>query len=164
MFYGLDQNNSGGSFIVDDKVCHRLFIEANSEDAAIAKAEDLGCYWEGVAAGRDCPCCGDRWSTYFDDCNLEKINEKGYRVGIYDHYPNPEKLWEKKYGSYTIMESPYWENKYGFREYVGKIKFNTIEEYAQFLADEYGWTTPDVRIYYKNGDVKEIFSDNNRCK
>jgi hypothetical protein len=25
-FYEISQNNSGGSHIVDDKVCHRLFI------------------------------------------------------------------------------------------------------------------------------------------
>lgn len=29
MFYLFSQNNSGGSFIVNDKVCHRLFIEAD---------------------------------------------------------------------------------------------------------------------------------------
>jgi hypothetical protein len=25
------------------------------------------------------------------------------------------------------------------------------------MANRYGWTTPDCRIYYKNGNVKEIF-------
>ena len=31
MFYEFDQNNSGGHFTVNDKVCHRLFIEAEIE-------------------------------------------------------------------------------------------------------------------------------------
>lgn len=30
------------------------------------------------------------------------------------------------------------------------------------LADEYGWTTPNVRIYCKDGSVKEIFSKKGR--
>ena len=157
-FYELNQNNSGGSFQVDDKVCHRLFIEANSEDAAVAKAEDLGCYWDGVSQGMDCPCCGDRWYPPYDYVNIDEWNEKGYQVGIYDHYENPETLWNEKYGSYAIIEQPHWEQEYSFREYVGKIKFKNIEEYAQFMADNYGWTVPDIRIYYADGKVTEIFS------
>ena len=35
-----------------------------------------------------------------------------------------------------------------------------VEEYfyLQFLANNYGWTTPDIRIHYLNGDKKEIFT------
>lgn len=60
MFYLFNQNNSGGSFIVNDKVCHRLFIEADDGREALRVAESLGCYWDGVSKGLDCPCCGDR--------------------------------------------------------------------------------------------------------
>jgi hypothetical protein len=35
----------------------------------------------------------------------------------------------------------------------------TVEDVAQFLADTYGWTTPDARIFYKDGSVKEVFSE-----
>jgi hypothetical protein len=56
-----DQNNSGGKLVVNDKVCHRLFIEAENESEAISIAEGLGVYFNGVDDGRDCPCCGDRW-------------------------------------------------------------------------------------------------------
>lgn len=35
--------------------------------------------------------------------------------------------------------------------------FKNIEEFAQYMADEYGWTSPDVRIFYIDGEVKEIF-------
>lgn len=45
-------------------------------------------------------------------------------------------------------------------EYVvtASVKITNIETYAQFLADEYGWTSPDTRIYYKDGTIKEFFS------
>lgn len=112
-FYQFDQNNSGGSFDVDDKVCHRLFIEADSEEEATSKAEFLGVYFNGCDDGIDCYCCGDRW-----------------------------------YGSEEV-ESPH---PYG----------DSIEEIAQYHADHYGWTTPDCRIFYKSGEVKEVFTNKNK--
>lgn len=111
-WYEFKQNNSGGNFVVDDKVCHRIYIEAEDFREAVIIAESLGCYWNGVKKGIDCPCCGDRWSKWdnqpidFDDNNSK-----------------------------------------------------SIEEYAQKMSNEYGWTYPDARIYYKNGDSKEIFSN-----
>lgn len=160
-WFEFSQNNSGGSFIVDDKVCHRLFIEAESFDKAVAKAEELGCYWDGVAKGIDCPCCGDRWNKWDDEAiNIDKYNNDGYEVEVYDGiYSSAETRWNEKYGKYEIVEEPTWQKIYGCREYVGKIRFRNIEEYVQFMANEYGWTTPDARIYYYNGKVKEVYSD-----
>ena len=77
---------------------------------------------------------------------------------IESNYANTETRWNEKYGKYEVVEKPTWKQTYSYREYVGRIRFCNVEEYAQFLADEYGWTTPDVRIYYSNGNVKEIFS------
>lgn len=158
-WYLFDQNNSGGSFDVDDKVCHRLFIEANNEDEAIAKAEELGCYWNGVANGIDCPCCGDRWSCYYvNTVDIEKYKTEGYTVSVYDGiYPSTKSEWEERYRKYNVIKEPEFETKYSVRSYIGKICFNNIEEYAQYLANEHGWTTPDARIYYNNGCIKEIF-------
>ena len=111
-WYEFTQNNSGGSFVVDDKVCHRIYIEADNFGKAVSIAESLGCYWNGVEKGIDCPCCGDRWSKWNNHpISFEKNNSK------------------------------------------------SIEEYAQKMSNKYGWTYPDARIYYKNGDVKEIFSN-----
>ena len=122
-WFKFNQNNSGGSFDVDDKVCHRLFIEAELFSDAVEKAEELGCYWDGVDKGVDCPCCGDRWDKWNDDpIDIEQYKTEGYE------------------------------------SVNGKIYFDNIEEYAQYLADNYGWTTPDARIYYDDGSVKEIFS------
>lgn len=158
-WYCFDQNNSGGDFDVDDKVCHRLFIEAESFDDAVEKAEELGCYWDGVAAGIDCPCCGDRWSLWNDaPIDLDKYSNKGYSVSTYESFNNNAiDEWNKKYSKYEIIEQPIFKKEYGIRTYVGRIRLHNIEEYAQFMADKYGWTTPDARIYYHDGSVKEIF-------
>ena len=56
MFYLFNQYNSGGYFIVNDKACHRLFIEADDGEEALRIAESLGCYWDGVNKGLDCSC------------------------------------------------------------------------------------------------------------
>lgn len=162
-FYEITQNNSGGTFVTNDKLCHRLFIEANDQTEAKIKAEYLGCYWDGVANGRDCPCCGDRWYGWFDKVNLDEWKKEGYLVNIYDHYTNPEELWYKKYSKYTIVEEPKWRTSSwgGSKSFEGKIAFPDIRDYAQFLANEYGWTTPDARIYYKDGRIIEIFTDKN---
>jgi len=62
-FYEFTQNNSGGSFVTNKKLCHRLVIEAVKESDAEEKAFDMGVYYNGVEDGRDCGCCGDRWSS-----------------------------------------------------------------------------------------------------
>ena len=156
-WFQFDQNNSGGHFVVDNKVCHRLFIEAESFDDAVEKAEEFGCYWNGVDKGIDCPCCGDRWRYNEFPIDIEKYNTEGYRVSVYDGFSlDAITQWNKKYGKYEVIEAPTWQGTYNF--YAGRIRFHNIEEYVQYLADEYGWTTPDARIYYYDESVKEIFS------
>lgn len=68
-FYTYSQNNSGGNFHYDDKagIGEYVIVEAENPDAASAKAQDIGIYFGGVSDGRDCGCCGDRWSDYLDD-------------------------------------------------------------------------------------------------
>lgn len=165
MFYEFQQNNSYGYFVVDDKVCHRLFIEAENENEAVSKAEELGCYWDGVDNGQDCPCCGDRWSRYFvEPVPIDKYSTEGYAVSVYDGvYKDTVAEWSRKYGKFECVEEPEFETTYSVTSYKGKVRFRNIEEYAQFLADEFGWTVPDARIFYKDGGVKEIFSPNSRC-
>lgn len=155
MFYEFSQNNSGGSFDVDDKVCHRLFIEADNLSEAIFKAEQLGCYWYGVASGIDCPCCGDRWSKPWDEEG--ETFPKDYSATDFSSLSS----WHMKYDKYEIIKEPHLREGYMIKSYVGKIRFHNVEEYAQYLSDNYGWTTPDTRIYYKNGDVKEVYTDKN---
>lgn len=159
-FYEFNQNNSGGSFEVNDKVCHRVIIEATDATEANYLAERLGIYFNGCDRGMDCSCCGDRWSeAWGDGINLEKMNERGYEVNVYSHYDHPEAKWLEKYGKYNILEKPKWRQIYSSRSYEGKITFKDIEEYIQFLANEWGYKPIDARIYYKNGTVKEIMKE-----
>lgn len=63
--YEFTQNNSWWSFDVNNNLCHRLFIQAKTEDKAIIKAESLWCYWDWVEEWIDCECCWDRRSNYY---------------------------------------------------------------------------------------------------
>ncbi|MNK14413.1 hypothetical protein D3C87_325360 [compost metagenome] len=64
MFYTYRQNNSGGNFVVDDSVTYNVIIESNNAAQANTLAQSVGLYFGG---GWDCPCCGDRWSSAWDD-------------------------------------------------------------------------------------------------
>ena len=167
-FYELSQNNTGGSFDTDDKLCHRLFIEADSEEEAMDKAEDLGCYWNGVEEGSDCPCCGDRWYRSGDSVDLENSNKRwgGYEVSEWlsgESYAGLSdsdiiKKFKSDYEGSEWSTEPVIEDKYGSRRVIGRVKLHSIEQYAQIMADLYGWTKPDCRIFYKDGSVKDIYS------
>lgn len=60
-YYLFDQNNSGGDFITDDNLCHRMLIQAESQKQAEDFAFSMGIYYDGCSMGVDCGCCGDRW-------------------------------------------------------------------------------------------------------
>lgn len=61
-FYTYKQNNSGGRFIGP----YAVIIEAKSTEEADSLAESkAGVYFDGCADGRDCSCCGDRWSRTY---------------------------------------------------------------------------------------------------
>lgn len=113
MWFEFRQNNSGGSFEVTSEVCHRVFIEAANDVAALAKGLDMGIYLNGVRDGIDCGCCGDRWGE-----------------------PDEVKF-PLNYGRGII--------------------FDAIEPYAQYLANQYGCTKPDARLYYADGRKVDIF-------
>ena len=164
-FYEISQNNSGGSFITNDKLCHRLFIEANSSAEADSIAEDLGCYWNGVDEGSDCPCCGDRWSGAYSAIDLTSMTrEKDSSYPVEECVDRKESASEalvslkERYSEFEWIKEPSINEKYGSQIIEGSVKLNNIEDYAQVLADQYGWTSPDARIFYYDGSVKEIFS------
>ncbi len=62
-FFTFNQNNSGGEFVLNEDagLTHYVIIEAPDAEAADAKLESLGGYFDGVEEGQDCSCCGDRW-------------------------------------------------------------------------------------------------------
>lgn len=60
-YFHFAQNNSGGSFDIDDKVAYHVIIQAHSAKEANRLAVDTGIYFNGCKSGSDCNCCGDRW-------------------------------------------------------------------------------------------------------
>lgn len=60
-FFEWVQNNSGGSFYVNDKITRRIIIQSKTYEEAEKKAFELGIYYDGCSDGIDCSCCGDRW-------------------------------------------------------------------------------------------------------
>lgn len=104
-FYVYRQNNSGGSFDIDDAtgIGPKVWIEANDMNHSIERAQSIGIYFNGVEDGRDCVCCGDRWSKPWSDNgeNLPKINDKydfNWWNTVYIHYINGsiERITEKQ--------------------------------------------------------------------
>jgi len=83
--YQFSQNNSGGSFITDSVLCHRLFIEAPNAATANAIAQSKGVYFDGCENGTDCPCCGDRWyeADEGDAIDLQSLS-KSYDIRFPD--------------------------------------------------------------------------------
>lgn len=63
MFYRYTQINVGGYHEGPQVV----IVEAEGLAEAEAAAQGAGVYFDGVAAGRDCACCGDRWTRYPDE-------------------------------------------------------------------------------------------------
>lgn len=79
-FFHFNQNNSGGSFVFEERggITHHVVIEARDAADANALAESKGIYFHGCSDGRDCSCCGDRWSSVWS-------GDKGTDVpSIYD--------------------------------------------------------------------------------
>lgn len=69
MFYTYRQNNSGGSW---HEPAITVIVEANSPDEANTQAVLNGVYFNGVTAGSDCECCGDRWWAKWSDDDGEQ--------------------------------------------------------------------------------------------
>lgn len=66
-YFRYSQNNSGGHFDIDDTVAHHVIIQAHTSQDADRRAVEIGIYFNGCDDDRDCPCCGDRWSTAWGD-------------------------------------------------------------------------------------------------
>lgn len=66
-YFHFSQNNSGGSFYINDEVAYHVIIQAHSAENANEIALDIGIYFDGCSSGRDCDCCGDRWSSQWYD-------------------------------------------------------------------------------------------------
>ena len=79
MIYSFRQNNSGGFYTQPAKFI--IVKDAKDSEHATEIALGAGMYLQGVAAGMDCGCCGDRWYGVDDEWDtmenaLLAINDK----------------------------------------------------------------------------------------
>ena len=97
-FYTFRQNNSGGSFEVDEErgIAETVIVEAYSFEEANRIAERIGIYFNGVDSGWDCECCGDRWYELYSDSDaadvpsyygtpIEQLEPSWYRNRFFIH-------------------------------------------------------------------------------
>ena len=92
-FFHFSQNNSGGSFDINDRVTVSVYIEALNADDANDRAERIGIYFNGCSTGQDCSCCGDRWYSAYGSpafTNLQEI------INQYDEMENGKDSWRKR--------------------------------------------------------------------
>jgi len=96
MIYSFDQNNSGGYYC---KPAQNIIVkDARDEDHAIEIALAAGMYFNGVADGVDCDCCGDRWypmANEYDSVKEAKIDAN--RTLIDEHNGVPKYVIVEQY-------------------------------------------------------------------
>ena len=71
MFYEFYQNNSYGYYLDPAEI---VIVEAESAEEANSIALENGIYFCGVRAGKDCSCCGDRWSQVYEGNKIEEAD------------------------------------------------------------------------------------------
>ena len=148
-FYEFNQNNSGGHMDYNDKLTHRVFIEAEDYRSANSIAEDLGIYFNGVDNGSDCECCGDRW---YEGTELTFPHQTG------SFNDEEAKAIVNKVGG-TIVPTKYKSTR---KEVRFDIVFETVEDYAKYMANQWNYFKNDkaeARVFYKNGDILEVYTD-----
>lgn len=149
IFFEFNQNNSGGHFDVNENVAHRVIIEAETYQEALKKFEPMI-----KNQSSSCPCCGERWYLYEKKIDINDYRINGYQVAVYTAiHERPLEEWRKKYGQFKVLEEP----KIKQNQVVGKLLFENIEDYASYMAIQYGWTTPDIKIHFSDGTIKDIF-------
>jgi hypothetical protein len=91
-FYTFHQNNSGGSFDINDDVACEVIIEATDSDHANSRAESVGIYFNGCADEIDCSCCGDRWSEVRESDGFDEPTIYDEPVLVYDPFVGKDNL------------------------------------------------------------------------
>lgn len=86
-FFHFRQNNSGGSFDIDETrgLTVNVIIEATDAAHANALAETKGIYFNGCDTGMDCKCCGDRWYPAWGDDGEDEPSV--YNTPVKDYTP-----------------------------------------------------------------------------
>lgn len=81
------QNNSGGPF-KGPAVFVFFTVPEGVDSASQEQLDRAGIYFDGVSAGTDCPCCGDRW----EDCPEVYTSVDEWRNGMEKYLPLYEGL------------------------------------------------------------------------
>jgi hypothetical protein len=50
-----------------------LYVYADTPEQADQAAENVGVYFDGISEGKDCACCGDRWTRTYGELDEETI-------------------------------------------------------------------------------------------
>ena len=77
-YFKFRQNNSFGVY----RGTPLVFVQADNAADANDIAQDHGIYFNGVADGLDCDCCGDRWFPDSDDDAQDQPSSYGYDGGV----------------------------------------------------------------------------------
>ncbi len=77
-YFKFRQNNSFGVY----RGTPLVFVQADNAADANRIAQDHGVYFNGVADGLDCDCCGDRWFRVSDDDAQDQPSSYGYDGGV----------------------------------------------------------------------------------
>jgi hypothetical protein len=99
-FYVFRQNPSFQ--VYDEGVGHIVLVEASTCEEANLRAQEVGVYFNGVALGRDCDCCGPRWWPVTEE----------HSVSV--HTPRSQDALEQylsEYGSRTVVRVVYLDEQ-----------------------------------------------------
>lgn len=94
-YWHLRQNNSHGLWARG--MPQHAIIKADSIEEANYIAEANGVYFDGIAFGQDCSCCGDRWRRLSEDYDDPYLSPDALRSFIGTHCYTESKdipLWE----------------------------------------------------------------------
>ena len=96
MIYSFDQNNSGGYYC---KPAQTIIVkDARNAKHATRIALAAGMYFNGVADGVDCDCCGDRWWNHAEEYdNIKEAKIDANRTLIDEHNGVPKYVIVEQY-------------------------------------------------------------------
>ncbi len=157
-FYKITQNTINGRYIVDENLCHILFIEADNEKHSVDIAKKLGCVWGDDNASKI-----NFWSANIEKIDYETYNTNGYPANICF---SPQirqndilSTFNERYYDFDTIDPPFITmGNFGAIWVKVKFKFKSIEQYAQIETNSFGShnNKPDIRIFYLDGKIVDI--------
>lgn len=110
MYHIYNQNNPGGHVIRTDQIGDVVVVKCPYDRADLEK---IGIYFDGASKGKDCECCGDRWSRYYRKAEtLSDVKDKVATLCKYGtsyaviHYPKTSEFHRIQFikGKWIIMK------------------------------------------------------------